>query len=232
MEITVSKIKFIVVSDFHAGDGSSADNLGIEHCQKLISKILEYEAIGFKPVFLGDIFEAIQFSYSKIIKTYPDFVGLLKRSYVVTGNHDRKIASALNINAVDELIINKQVLLFHGHQFDKPVNPLLVRIGLRIWRYIEILLGRKISGKLTEEPISPNDPRYKGDKSNYIKKARDRGVEENYRFVIIGHTHEPGTFTYEDVGVRNTGTCQNGHIQFVLLDDSSGRLRCDLRIEC
>jgi predicted phosphodiesterase len=73
---------------------------------------------------------------------------------------------------------------------------------------------------MQDTPISPQDPRYKGDKSEYIKKAREHGLKENYKVVVIGHTHEPGLFDFKDIVVMNSGTCQCGHLQYAIIGET------------
>lgn len=217
----MNKLKLAIFSDMHLGDGTPADNMGKKHFQKVLAKISELRLTGHTIVLNGDIFEGLQFTYRTIIKTYPEIIGLLQQCVVIRGNHDLELNSQVGINTFDEFTY-KQILIFHGHQFDKPVNKLLVRLALKIWAVFERILGRKITQDI-DNPIPPRDKRFKGEIHDYIIKAYQEGIRRGYKLVIIGHTHNLGIEHYGDIKVVNTGCCVGDRLNYATVaEDENG----------
>ena len=213
------KIKIALFSDIHAGDGTAADNFGVKHSKTVINKIKELMANGYQIILLGDIYEAIQFRYHAINKCYPELREIINQVTVIKGNHDINIGEGLGIQTQEEFIIDQRILAYHGYQDDKPINKLIVRIALKCWAVIERIIGRKTAADI-DEKISPQDKKYKGDKSEYIQNAFKRGKERGFEIVIIGHTHEPGIWEKDGVKVVNTGTCTNWHLMYATIEEN------------
>jgi predicted phosphodiesterase len=216
--------KYVIFSDFHAGDNSAADNFGVSHWNTVKEYIDYYINNGYIVILNGDILEGLQFKYSVIAKKYPGLIELLRKPYVVVvrGNHDEDALKKLGIFFVKEFTIDKTLLVYHGDVYDHPMNTKIVSLALHIYRWFEcgiaFVLGKDMPNKIADTPITPTDPRYKGNKSEYIQGAKNRGIEENFKVVVLGHTHEPGSFDYANVKVLNSGTCQCNHCMCVTVE--------------
>ena len=228
----MDRLKIVVFSDLHPGDGTAADNFGINHSVLVLNKIFEFRMQGFIVILNGDILELMQFTFSQIASHYPNLISILKRIGYVIGNHDKDVRKYLSINVMEEYTFGSNILVYHGHQDDKSMNPWIVRTALKAWAVIERLLGRKISTEVQDTPISPNDPHYKGDKSEYIRNAFKRAKLRNYKIVVIGHTHEPGIFKRDDITVINTGTCAYKHLMYAtIIENDNGELIPNLYVD-
>jgi len=219
-------VKYAFFSDLHLGDGSLADNFQKKNWKDFYSLIKKLWNEKYIIVLVGDIFELLQFKYKDIVKTYPEIVNVVSNSKYVIGNHDLEVSKYITTAEMyDKLeLCNGKVLIYHGHQDDLPMGKGIVKLALRCWAFIEKLVGKKISSWIQSEPISPNDKRYIGDKSEYVKKAKERAIKLDKRIVIFGHTHEPGIFYCTNHGffikrvIINTGTCQNSKLMYATIE--------------
>lgn len=192
--------KYVVLSDFHLGDGSGADNF--RQNEKIFVKALKYyENNGYSVILLGDIEEYHQFSLSRILKKYyskdtdnPSVYNMLKRFtgklYRVFGNHDVEwsLRDPLSENverpAVEAIKLKKgnrnDIMLVHGHQamesYEKDIN--IVRFGTTFYREMEKIFKFPSKTVLEERP-SVKD------------KIYDEWARGKSRIMICGHTHCP-----------------------------------------
>jgi len=212
-------LKYALLSDLHLGDGSLADNFRKKNWPDFTELIQKLWFENYIMVFVGDTCEAMQFHYSKIFESYPNLRQILANSLIVKGNHDIDISKHCQNEIYEYLeLCDGKVLAYHGYQDDQPIGKGIVKAALKCWAVLERLLGRKITSWIQSDPISPQDPRYVGDKSEYVQKAKERALEQDCEIVVFGHTHSPGIFYEGERKVINTGTCQNGKLMYAIIE--------------
>jgi UDP-2,3-diacylglucosamine pyrophosphatase LpxH len=240
-----------IVSDLHMGDGSQKDNF--EPFKKAFEDFLHEEVFvsgGNRLILAGDIFEFWQSFHSTIIKQNYDILRTLvdNGAIFVVGNHDIDlidfVGSAINLKFFDLLahdlqfkVSGKKFFVCHGHEFDKYNDPgrhlVWGRICALFASWVEMEVGRKIGGTLTEEWLmsgamqivrlakwimgkyfkTPSQQK-KPEKivPEYIAEARKVKESRGLDFVISGHTHLVGFY---QEWYLNSGSWQNTPLTYV-----------------
>lgn len=189
--------RYAVLSDFHLGNGSGADNF--RQNETLMTVVLDYyRNEKYQLILLGDIEEFHQFSMDKIIRKYNKSVYDKLRSFPETdvhrviGNHDidwalvEPIFSIKRDVAVEAIRLEKKgrgradLFLAHGHQAEESYERNLhtVRFGTAFFRAVEKIFQISSPSMLSEVP---------GKKD----RIYDYWAAKQQVITICGHTHCP-----------------------------------------
>lgn len=180
---------YCIISDFHLGDGSLADNFAKN--RDIAEDMLKYYSnSGYYLIINGDFEELWQFSCESVRREYHDFLLLLSTLFRdkiirIYGNHD---ASAPPAGLYPGIIIRdkkagKPILITHGHlgSRESDLYSWFSRLCVRLFRFFEpfcIKIG------IIHPPVFK---RYAyRHKFEYIHEswARERGFR-----IICGHSH-------------------------------------------
>ncbi|SHI48143.1 UDP-2,3-diacylglucosamine pyrophosphatase LpxH [Mesonia phycicola] len=213
------KVDLVVISDVHLGTFGC-------HAKELL---LYLDSVKPKKLILnGDIVDIWQFrkryfpkSHLEVIKKIIDLSAKGTEVTYITGNHDdllRKFTDVEmgRISLVDKLVLEldgKKAWFFHGDVFDASIQNAKWLAKLGGWGYdFLILFNRFINWCLTKM----NREKYSLSKKikNSVKKAvkhiqdfetvaSDLAIENNYKYVICGHIHQPQIVRK----VNKFGTC-------------------------
>jgi len=213
------KVDLVVISDVHLGTFGC-------HAKELL---LYLDSVKPKKLILnGDIVDIWQFrkryfpkSHLEVIKKIIDLSAKGTEVIYITGNHDdllRKFTDVEmgRISLVDKLVLEldgKKAWFFHGDVFDASIQNAKWLAKLGGWGYdFLILFNRFINWCLTKM----NREKYSLSKKikNSVKKAvkhiqdfetvaSDLAIENNYKYVICGHIHQPQIVRK----VNKFGTC-------------------------
>ena len=201
------KVEVAVISDVHLGTyGCHAKEL-LDYLSSIKPKIL---------VLNGDIIDIWQFrkSYfpSKHLEVIKKIISMSTKGtkvYYITGNHDeflRKFTDLHmgNISLIDKLVLeldHKRAWIFHGDVFDASITQAKWLAKLGGWGYdILILINRFINwvlARFNKEPYSLSKKIKNNVKSavkfitNFENVCVELAIENDYDYVICGHSHEP-----------------------------------------
>ncbi len=184
--------KYVVLSDFHLGDGSGADNF-IQN-QNVTVKALEfYRDNNYALILLGDVEEFHQFDMKAILEKYRSIYDRFRQFrglHRIFGNHD--VEWALKDPLFDDdkrpgleaIKLKKDgsldIMLVHGHQaslsYEKDLH--IVRIGTTFYRELEKIF------KLRSKFMFEGNPGFRDE-------IYDSWARENKKLLICGHTHCP-----------------------------------------
>lgn len=219
MSNTINENLILVISDLHLADGTGTDDFGnfgvtSEREDKLIAFINNYNP--GKIIANGDIYENWQVKMKKIRIAHPKMLNFLEtdsRVEFLVGNHDYKRSGNMKFKFTTDN--NKFGLITHGFEVDKCLKTSISRFFSWILGGIEKLIpwidnffARK---KFWNSPLQ--------------KKVRDFAVKKfkkGYDIVICAHCHVP---KYENINGKiyaNSGACQEGRLEGVLIDKSTG----------
>ncbi len=184
--------KYVVLSDFHLGDGSGADNF-VQN-ENVTGKALDfYRDNNYALILLGDIEEFHQFEMGAILGKYRSVYDRFRQFrdlHRIFGNHDVEWALTDPLFAndkrpgVEAIKLQKNgsvdIMLVHGHQasesYEKDLH--IVRCGTTFFREIEKLF--KLPGKFMFE-----------DKPSFKDEIYAMWASNNKKVLICGHTHCP-----------------------------------------
>jgi UDP-2,3-diacylglucosamine pyrophosphatase LpxH len=184
--------KYVVLSDFHLGDGSRADNF-VQN-ENVTGKALDfYRNSNYALILLGDLEEFHQFEMEAILKRYQSVYNRFRQFrdlHRIFGNHDVEWALTDPLfaddkrPAVEAIKLQKDdsvdIMLVHGHQasesYEKDLH--IVRFGTTFFREIEKIF--KLGGKFMFE-----------DKPCFKDKIYASWAMDNKKVLICGHTHCP-----------------------------------------
>jgi len=205
-------MKTLVISDIHLGSPLVDNKLEL---MRLI-KLDEYDTI----ILNGDIFDVWEESFDNILLGNFDFVKLIQRLslektiYFIMGNHDPHISEIKkvfpDIIVLTELIIDEDILIIHGDQFDNLVTKYswFAKI-LFIPNWIcERLFNFNLKASFREFFYSISN---KKDKPYFAKLIGDIEKEavwyykEQCKYLIMGHTHTPKIVEGEECTYINCG---------------------------
>ena len=213
------KVDLVVISDVHLGTFGC-------HAKELL---LYLNSIKPKHIILnGDIIDIWQFrkryfpkSHLEVIKKLIDLSAKGTEVTYITGNHDdllRKFTDVEmgRISLVDKLVLDldgKKAWFFHGDVFDSSIQNARWLAKLGGWGYdILILINRFVNWcliKMNREKFSLSKKIKNSVKKaikhiqDFEKVASDLAIENNYKYVICGHIHQPQIVRK----VNKTGTC-------------------------
>ncbi|MHA1112153.1 MAG: UDP-2,3-diacylglucosamine diphosphatase [Promethearchaeota archaeon] len=210
-------MKILVVSDLHLGNGTRSDDFGHgEELQAIEQRFLDFvKAQNADRVYLnGDIYELWQARWKKVEKAHKKIIDVFENDpkYVrIVGNHDFSLSGLYS----DEIRTKsgKRVIILHGFQADPHMNNAFVRFFVWILGGLERLISPNIDK-------SHHIFRKKGDKS-MLKKRQIKfaaNLLKTYDICVLGHTHFFGIDESEDGIYANSGTCQNGSLQGIIID--------------
>jgi predicted phosphodiesterase len=210
LEWDVDKTRVVVVSDLHRGQRNHADDF--RHCEKTYEKAMNfYFNAGYTLVVLGDSEELWESWVHKVVKAYPDSLGLEARFhradgdryFKVWGNHDdlwqyakrvakhlSSIFGPLETPECLDVTVNRggegigRIFLVHGHQ-GTPGSDRLGRVSRHFVRWVWRPIQRLLKISLTT-PAKSWEIRGKHDRAMY-----EWAAARNDLVLIAGHTHNP-----------------------------------------
>ena len=213
------KLDIVVISDTHLGTyGCQAEEL-----------LLYLNSIQPKKLILnGDIIDIWQFrkryfpkSHLQVLKKITDMATKGTEVVYITGNHDEALRRFSdthlgNFSLVDKLVLEldgKKAWFFHGDVFDASIQNAKWIAKLGGWGYdMLILLNTFINWilvKMGREKYSLSKHIKNSVKraikyiSDYESSASDLAINNNYKYVICGHIHQPKIVRK----VNKYGTC-------------------------
>ncbi|MFH2115859.1 MAG: metallophosphoesterase family protein [Spirochaetota bacterium] len=188
--VLTSGSRIVIMSDFHAGNGSRKDDL-TENGQLLLALLEHYYLPrGATLVLNGDIEELQKFSFETIHHTWASLFSLFDRFnaedrlYKIAGNHDEKIFDIPGYpykvhEGLRLLTGGKELYVLHGHQASHYYTNYNHLIGGLV-KYVVRTVG------LRSMNVSKNSRR-----KFKIERRLYRFCQDYKRVAIIGHTHRP-----------------------------------------
>lgn len=201
------KVEIVVISDVHLGTYGC-------HAGELLSYLSSIAPE--KLILNGDIIDIWQFrkryfpkAHLQVIKKIIDLSTKGTQIYYITGNHDEMLrkfsdVSMGNINIVDKLVLEldgKKAWIFHGDVFDASIQHTKWIAKLGGWGYDFLILFNRLINRILvgigKEKYSLSKKiknsvkkavKYIGD---FEKAAADLAIENDYKYVICGHIHQP-----------------------------------------
>lgn len=201
------KLDVVVISDVHLGTyGCHADEL-----LKYL-KSIEPETL----ILNGDIIDIWQFrkrywpkSHMKVIKHLISLISKGVKVIYVTGNHDEMLRKFSDFELGSLTIVNKIVLpletgnawIFHGDVFDVTMkhSKWLAKLGstgydmlILINRFVNQVLIKFGRGRISLSKRIKNNVKSAVSFINHFEDlVVDLAAENDYRFVVCGHIHQP-----------------------------------------
>ncbi len=201
------EVKVVVISDVHLGTyGCHADEL-----LKYL-KSIEPETL----ILNGDIIDIWQFrkrywpkSHMKVIKHLISLISKGVKVIYVTGNHDEMLRKFSDFELGSLTIVNKIVLpletgnawIFHGDVFDVTMkhSKWLAKLGstgydmlILINRFVNQVLIKFGRGRISLSKRIKNNVKSAVSFINHFEDlVVDLAAENDYRFVVCGHIHQP-----------------------------------------
>jgi UDP-2,3-diacylglucosamine pyrophosphatase LpxH len=214
MTVDLDKDAFVLFSDHHKGDGSSADDFK-ENAALYMQALCHYQERGFKLIVLGDSEDCWENSYSRILAQYGPVIkkeidlaaaASPQKKVRIWGNHDKEISlrrfrryyrqlkTALldGVTYREGVCLGLDIFLVHGHQgrFFEDIAWRASRLAVKfIWKSLQKLF---LIGK--EGPAE--NVRLRDDvEMNYYRWAKKKRL-----LLICGHTHRAmfASFTHLD----------------------------------
>jgi len=220
-------MKYLIISDLHLGDGTKSDDFIYEdYTRRELNDVLLVDWINkLSPdvvILNGDIYELWQHSMRRIKKSHPMLHKLFNNKINptikfirLTGNHDYELLGKTThtINTKS----GQKILVSHGFQNDKSMTNPFIRFGMWCLGWVEKIIPNiesvervfkksSVSNKISENTM------------DYAILNFNKG----YDIVVCGHTHVQGQVQYSIFGNKmyyNSGTCQHGKLEGVLIDD-------------
>ena len=201
--IDLDKDAFVLISDQHKGDGSSADDFK-ENAGLYMQALCHYQERGFNLIVLGDSEECWENSYRRILAQYGPVIkkeidlaaaASPQKKLRIWGNHDKEISlrrfrryyRQLKTGLLDGVTYSEgvclgpDIFLVHGHQgrFFEDIAWRASRLAVKfIWKSLQKLF---LIGK--EGPAE--NARLREDlEINYYRWAKKKRL-----LLICGHTH-------------------------------------------
>jgi UDP-2,3-diacylglucosamine pyrophosphatase LpxH len=205
-----------IVSDLHLADGTRRDDFKKNRTKfkNFLRMVKKQKA---QLIIAGDFLELWQTNPIDIARTYSDILNELISigTKIIIGNHDYYLHHFRKLNFLYDSyqIPDTKIFIQHGHQFDRFNDPKrLIHIGNLAAMSAGIMedihpdldetamsfleaLHRKLKSALS--PIhTPGTNRrqyisHGGNFSEYLAGAKK--LLKKYDYVILGHTHKPGT---------------------------------------
>jgi UDP-2,3-diacylglucosamine pyrophosphatase LpxH len=191
-------MKSLVVSDVHLGSPLVDKKLEVMNLMKQDV----YDTI----ILNGDIFDIWEGDFNDIMLNNLDFVKLLHRLsktktvYYIMGNHDPHIIEVSrffpDIIVLRELLIDDNILIIHGDEFDDMVTKYSLFAKLifiphwlcqRIFRWNLKATFREFFYSIANKRDKPYFAKLVGD----IEKKAIEKYKDKCRYLIMGHTHTP-----------------------------------------
>jgi UDP-2,3-diacylglucosamine pyrophosphatase LpxH len=219
---TINENYIFVISDLHLADGTGTDDFGnfsetLERESKLITFINKHNPGTI--IANGDIYEKWQVRMKKIKKAHPTMINFLKtdeRVKILVGNHDYRRRGKLNYKFTTKT--NKVGLITHGFQVDTGLKTSISRFFSWILGVIEKFIP-KIENFFAKKKFWNEGLQLK------VKKYAVKKFEKGYDIVICAHCHVPKYEEIEGKIYANSGTCQQGRLEGVLIDTDTGKVR-------
>lgn len=191
-------MKTLVISDIHFGSPLLDKKIEIMD----LMKSDEYDTI----VLNGDIFDIWEDQFEDIILKNFDFVELMhklsidKTMYFIMGNHDPYISEIKkmfpDILVLNELLIDEDILIVHGDQFDNLVTKYswFAKLAFipnwlcqRIFHYNLKASFRELFYSISNKKDKP----YYNKLVTNIEKEAVEYYKDKCKYLIMGHTHTP-----------------------------------------
>jgi UDP-2,3-diacylglucosamine pyrophosphatase LpxH len=205
-------MKTLIISDIHLGSPLVDKKTELMNLMKLDI----YDTI----ILNGDIFDVWEKSFDNILLANFDFVNLLKKIsskkivYFLLGNHDPHISEIEkvfpNIVVLKELLIDEDILIVHGDQFDDLVikyswfaKLIFIPNWLceRLFHWNLKASFREFFYSIANKRDKPYYSKLVGDIENEAKKY----YENKCRYLVMGHTHTPKRVDIDNFSYINCG---------------------------
>lgn len=227
-----SSSKFVIMSDSHRGDGSSADEF-TKNAHICLAALRHYLDEGYVLIEAGDNDELWEFpKFRHITKAYPLTFELLKKFHRkgrylrLFGNHDMHLATPKyvkkHLHKTRNYLTGKKEALFRGLVVHEGILLRHRESGQEIltvhghqgdfandqaWRWSMFMLRifwRHLHALGFRSPSSPVRNSFKRHKveRNFVGWIRNRGVA-----LICGHTHRERFPREDDAAYFNSGSC-------------------------
>ena len=164
---------------------------------------MKYSILNFKSI-----------NHEKLINVFENDPKFIR----IVGNHDFSLSGLYS----DEIRTKsgKRVIILHGFQADPWMNNAFVRFLVWIVGGFERLFFANI------DTFATGILRKKGKKSMLKKRQIEYAAEllKTYDIAVLGHTHYFGIDFTEDGVYANSGTCQNGKLQGIIIDTDTDKV--------
>ncbi|UYP46064.1 hypothetical protein NEF87_002349 [Candidatus Lokiarchaeum ossiferum] len=210
--------QILIVSDFHLADGSKLDDFSLksnslERENRLIAFMEKYSP---QNIYInGDIYELWQVKMAEIINAHPTIIKFMdydSRVIKICGNHDYTLGGAFKVSLTTNN--GKKICITHGFKNEKHLKNKIGRFFCWIIGKIELIFPN-IDNFFAHKYYLNKGTRQKV--MDYGKNLLDKG----YDIVVCAHSHY---LTKEEFGSKiytNSGTCQEGKLEGVLIDLNS-----------
>jgi UDP-2,3-diacylglucosamine pyrophosphatase LpxH len=213
----------LIISDIHLGSDVCEAKKVIEFLESIIDGTLQTRRL----ILNGDVFD--NYDFRRLKKRHWKVLSLLRKLsdrievVWICGNHDgpaELVSHLIGVEVVDEYVCltgGKELLVLHGHQFDKFLDqyPIVSKIADLFYRLLQ---------KIDPSCVIPWLAKWSSKKflrciplveSGALKKM----VDEEFDMVSCGHTHNPvATEQYFNSGCWTESPCsylivKNGQVR-------------------
>ena len=211
--------QILIVSDFHLANGEGPDDFGTlanspSREAKLIAFMNKYDP---QQIYInGDILELWQVKMKEIKVAHPtilNFIDTDPRVVKIVGNHDYALGGTLKVFLTTEN--GKKICITHGFDAEKRWQNKIGRFFCWILGKIEYIFPR------AENVFANNRHLNKGTR----EKVMDFGeaiLNDGYDIVVCAHSHGLAKQNFGQKIYANSGTCQEGKLEGVLIDLEDG----------
>ena len=209
-------ITHYIISDLHLADGKRRDDFK-KNRTKFKNFLRMVKKQKSQLIIAGDFFELWQTNPVNITRTYSDILNELISigTKIIIGNHDYYLHHFRKLKFLYDSyrIPGTKIFIQHGHQFDRFNDPKrLIYLGNlaamsagimgdihpeldeKAMSFLELLHQKLKSAFSSIHTPGTNRKQYLshgGDYSEYLTGAKK--LLKKYDYVILGHTHKPGT---------------------------------------
>jgi predicted phosphodiesterase len=202
-------MRYLIISDLHLGNVEDNSSYHEKQLIEWIGKI--------RPDVLimnGDIYDLWKYKFVDIKNYYKDLLFVLHsyNNIKLIGNSDYELFGRTKI--VIEMKNGKKVCVIHSFQNDLFMSTWYFRF--LIWWMTRL------------ERLVPNSNVFSRFFTRIDKNIENNALElakkllNNYDFVVLGHTHNPGIF--ENGKYYNSGTCSSGNKNGIIIDTDNNTI--------
>jgi len=214
-------MKTLFLSDIHLGSPLFKDK---EFILSLLNDI-SFDII----ILLGDIIDSWEDDVDSIIKNNVDIINTINKKNVLylMGNHEpninivKKIFPNIDVYK-DNIYLGMNVVCTHGHQFDNRLRSTIIsKLTFYMYWIIERIVKIDIRPYFRElfSIAFHRDKDYYEDLVLDVEKRAVRKFKNDYKSVIMGHTHIPKIATVDNFLYVNCGDWSHSNSYVILNND-------------